>query len=133
MKPAKPTANAKLAAHIKKVGIAEAVATIPLLADSSGSRGWRAWHRKAGLRYNPVRNDLVIPDSNVRVQAVVDGQGIALWDDLVQPEFVSGTLEQVSEIELDDSGYYLVSPNKGPLTPPAEAFKNWIIDQAATM
>ncbi|MEM8617591.1 MAG: hypothetical protein AAGF20_11740 [Pseudomonadota bacterium] len=26
---------------------------------------------------------LTIPDSNNRVQTVVDGQGIALWDDLV--------------------------------------------------
>lgn len=131
--PAKPTANAKLSRRIKKIGIAKAVATIPLLADSSGSRGWREWHRRAGLPYNPVHSSLVIPDSNVRVQAVVDGQGIALWDDLIQPEYASGALEPVSEIELDDSGYYLVSPNKGPLTPPAEAFKNWIIDQATTM
>jgi hypothetical protein len=49
----------------------------------------------------------VIPDSNDRVQAVIDGQSIALLDGLVQNELDSGELCYLSEVTVDDAGYYL--------------------------
>lgn len=50
---------------------------------------------------------LTIPDSNSRVQAVIDGQGLGLWDDLVAPEISAGQLIKLSNVALDDSGYTL--------------------------
>ena len=105
---ARPTANAVVAAKVRKIDLERALAEIPLLADSSGSTGWREWHRRAGLEYRPMHNRLVIPDSNDRVQAVIDGQGIALWDALVQNELDSGELCYLSDVALDTVGYYLV-------------------------
>jgi len=35
------------------------------------------------------------------VQAVIDGQGIALWDDLVAPEIKSGQLVELTDRKLD--------------------------------
>jgi DNA-binding transcriptional LysR family regulator len=90
--PARPTANAVVAAKVRKIGLERALAEIPLPADSSGSTGWREWHRRAGPEYRPMHKRLVISDSNDRVQAVIDGQGIAQWDALVQNELDSGEL-----------------------------------------
>ena len=128
--PAKPTANSTIAAKVKKIGLKRALKEIPLLADSSGSTGWRQWHHHAGLKYRPMQNRLVIPDSNDRVQAVIDGQGIALWDCLIQDELDSGVLHHLSDLALNDAGYYLLYPQAN--TEPGQAiekFSHWISKQ----
>ena len=124
--PAVPTANRVLAEQIKQLGLAEAVRQLPLLGDSSGDAGWRAWHKAAGLPYAPSRASLTIPDSNSRVQAVVDGQGIALWDDLVASEFGNGTLVRLSDVRVENAGYFLVFTDQ-PMSQSAEAFLDWLV------
>ena len=123
--PAVPTANRVLAEQVKQLGLAEAVRQLPLLGDSSGDAGWRAWHKAAGLPYAPSRSSLTIPDSNSRVQAVVDGQGIALWDDLVASEFGDGTLVRLSDVRVENAGYFLVFTDQ-PISQSAEAFLDWL-------
>lgn len=123
--PAVPTANRALAEQVKQLGLAEAVRQLPLLGDSSGDAGWRAWHKAAGLPYAPSRASLTIPDSNSRVQAVVDGQGIALWDDLVASEFGNGTLVRLSDVRVENAGYFLVFTDQ-PMSQSAEAFLDWL-------
>ena len=123
--PAIPTANRVLAEQVKQLGLAEAVRQLPLLGDSSGDAGWRAWHKAAGLPYAPSRSSLTIPDSNSRVQAVVDGQGIALWDDLVAFEFGDGTLVRLSDVRVENAGYFLVFTDQ-PMSQSAEAFLDWL-------
>ena len=124
--PAVPTANRVLAEQVKQLGLAEAVRQLPLLGDSSGDAGWRAWHKAAGLPYAPSRSSLTIPDSNSRVQAVVDGQGIALWDDLVASEFGNGTLVRLSDVRVENAGYFLVFTDQ-PMSQSAEAFLDWLV------
>jgi len=124
--PAVPTANRVLAEQVKQLGLAEAVRQLPLLGDSSGDAGWRAWHKAAGLPYAPSRASLTIPDSNSRVQAVVDGQGIALWDDLVASEFGDGTLVRLSDVRVENAGYFLVFTDQ-PMSQSAEAFLDWLV------
>ena len=124
--PAVPTANRVLAEQVKQLGLAEAVRQLPLLGDSSGDAGWRAWHKAAGLPYAPSRASLTIPDSNSRVQAVVDGQGIALWDDLVASEFGNGTLVRLSDVRVENAGYFLVFTDQ-PMSQSAEAFLDWLL------
>ena len=127
--PAVPTASPDLAAQAKVIGLEEALRTLPLLGDSSGDAGWRAWHQAAGLPYRPSRTSLTIPDSNSRVQAVIDGQGLGLWDAMVQPEFDQGTLIPVSDVWLEDAGYHIVTPAPG-LKPAAEGFLQWLKQEA---
>jgi len=124
--PAVPTANRVLEEQVKQLGLAEAVRQLPLLGDSSGDAGWRAWHKAAGLPYAPSRASLTIPDSNSRVQAVVDGQGIALWDDLVASEFGNGTLVRLSDVRVENAGYFLVFTDQ-PMSQSAEAFLDWLV------
>ena len=125
--PARPTANATVAARVREIGLERALVEIPLLADNSGSAGWRKWHNRAGLEYRPIHNRLVIPDSSDRVQAVIDGQGIALWDELVQVELDSGELHYLSEVTLDIAGYYLVyTAPAARRSPVVTTFADWI-------
>ena len=122
--PAVPTASRAVAEQVRQLGLAEAVRQLPLLGDSSGDSGWRAWHAAAGLPYAPSRSSLTIPDSNSRVQAVVDGQGIALWDDLVAPEIDDGTLVRLSDVGVKDAGYRILFTER-PMSQSAEAFLDW--------
>ena len=54
--PAVPTANAAMAESIREIGISHALRSLPLLGDSSGEEGWKAWHKSAGLQYRPSRS-----------------------------------------------------------------------------
>ena len=128
--PSVPTANATIAKEVRILGIEAAVKQVPLLGDSSGDTGWRAWHRAVGLPYLPSKSSLTIPDSNSRVQAVIDGQGIALWDRLVAPEIKSGQLVELTDRKLDTSGYYLVF-TKDPHATQVQAMLDWLFAQTA--
>lgn len=129
--PAKPMAGPAIARHIETLGIEAALPELTLLQDRDGSRAWLDWHEAAGLPYRPRRDDLVIPDPNVRVQAVVDGQGVALYDSLAAAELSAGQLFQISPVELGDYGYHLVYP-EGALDKPAlKAFRDWIMTEAS--
>jgi LysR family glycine cleavage system transcriptional activator len=123
--PAVPTANRTVAEQVKQLGLAEAVRQLPLLGDSSGDAGWRSWHKAVGLPYAPSRSNLTIPDSNSRVQAVVDGQGIALWDDLVAPEFGEGALVRLSDVSVKNAGYFVLFTDQ-PMSQGAESFLKWL-------
>ncbi len=128
--PAFPTAGVALAHRVNALGLANALPDLTLLQDREGSEAWRDWHRSAGLPYRPARNTLVIPDPNVRVQAVIDGQGVALNDALVSTELQTGQLVRISEIELDAYGYFLAYPDNAFENPGLEAFHDWIIQEA---
>lgn len=118
-------------ALIREVGLNDALRQLTLLADRSGGRAWADWHRLAGLP-PPERDDvLTIADPNLRVQSVIDGQGVALNDALVQLELGAGTLVRLSDHSLEQYGYFLahksgVSGNKDVM-----AFADWLIAAAA--
>ena len=124
--PAKPTAGAESAKRIATLGIEAALPHETLLHDREDSQAWQDWHDAAGLPYRPKRNDLVIPDPNVRVQAVIDEQGLALNDVLVASELASGQLWQISTVELTDYGYYLFYAKEALANPALVAFRDWI-------
>lgn len=60
---------------------------------------------------------------NVRVQAVINGQGVALMDDLVGDELVEGKLHRLS-----DYGYFIVRPDRAIASEPATVFSDWLQD-----
>ena len=105
--PACPTANSQISERVKKEGLDKIILTTPLLFDSSESIGWQDWFSRAGIDFKRSIQGVSISDSNSRVQAVIDGQGIALWDHLVSPEINSGNLHYLSDILLDEYGYYI--------------------------
>lgn len=127
--PAFPTAGTDIEQRIADDGIEQVLAALPLLHDRDDSSAWRDWHLAAGLTYRPARDDLVIPDPNVRVQAVIDGQGIALNDELVTSELNDGRLAKVSDIELADYGYHIAYPKGALGSPSVKAFRDWILEE----
>lgn len=131
--PAFPTAGADIARRVADEGLEAALLELPLLHDRDGSQSWRDWHEVAGIAYRPTRNELVIPDPNVRVQAVIDGQGIALNDVLVTDELAARRLFRISTVALDSYGYHLAFPNGALDTPATKAFRDWILAEAASV
>jgi DNA-binding transcriptional LysR family regulator len=98
-----------------------------LLHDRDDSLAWRDWFDVANLDYTPSRSSLVIPDPNVRVQAVIDNQGVSLNDSLVAAEISNGQLYQYTDVMMDDYGYYLVYPKSSLIQVAIQAFRDWII------
>ena len=82
---------------------------------------------KVALQLNQSQNGLSIAGSNSRVQAVVDGQGIALWDKLVTPEVNSGHLQYLSDIWLDEYGYYVHAKEVSAENKALRLFSDWLI------
>lgn len=130
--PAKPTAGASIAKKIDELGIEAALPDLTLLQDRDGSEAWADWHKAAALPYRAGRDSLVIPDPNVRVQAVIDGQGIALNDALVTAEMSAGELFKVSAVELREYGYFLAYPTDALSNPDLKAFRDWIVEEASS-
>lgn len=129
--PAFATTGSAFAETVRRDGFASAMARATLLHDRDGSSAWSEWHRAAGLPHRHAEAGLVIPDPNVRVQAVIDGQGLALNDALVEVELNAGTLYRIGDVELPDYGYFLAY-RKGALGNVAlKAFRDWIVAEAA--
>lgn len=124
--PAFPTASPAIAGQARKHGLEAVLRDVPLLHDRDGSTAWADWHRAADLPYAPGQAHLVIPDPNVRVQALIDGQGIALNDALLEPEISAGRLERLSPVALDRYGYFLAYRPGTLDRPGAAAFRDWI-------
>ncbi len=128
--PAMPTAGAEISRRIEHNGLETVLPDLTLLHDREGSEAWLDWHNAAGLPYRSTRDGLVVPDPNVRVQAVIDGQGLALNDSLVAAELSTGRLFKVSTVELSHYGYYLAYPGGALNNPGLRAFHDWIMVQA---
>ena len=128
--PAMATAGKSLAKKFKQFGLQDTLAATTLLHDFEGSTSWAQWHTLAGLNLCDSVETLVIPDPNVRVQAVINGQGMALNDFLVSDEINRGNLIQISEVELSDYGYYLAYQSDAMQNPYLKSFRDWLIKES---
>ncbi len=124
--PAWPTGNADAKALVDELGVEQAFNELVLLSDRDDSAAWAQWFAAAGLHYKARAGTLIIPDPNVRVQAVIDGQGVALNDDLIQQEVSAGNLCRLSDAELSDYGYFLAYQPGAMSNPDIEAFADWL-------
>ena len=128
--PAFPTGNAAAKAAIEQHGLEAGLARLTLLRDRDDSNAWSEWYAAAGLGFQTRTDTLIIPDPNVRVQAVMDGQGIALNDALVADEIASGQLHRLSDTALDHYGYHLAYEADALDNPDAAAFVDWLRAEA---
>ena len=128
--PAIATAGQTVARQIQADTLESVLPQLTLLHDCEDSVAWRDWFVAAGLPYRPRHNPLVIPDPNVRVQAVISGQGVALNDALVSNELASKQLVQISSIQLDNYGYFLAYTSDSLNNPALRAFYNWLLSEA---
>ena len=129
-KSAFPVGNNQVAAKIQTLGIKRALRETTLLRDRDSSNAWSEWLSLAEHPPYLRKDTLIIPDPNVRVQAVINGQGIALMDDFVIDELNQGKLHRLSQIELSDYGYFIVSPERAIIPEAATLFIDWLYEQA---
>lgn len=124
--PAFPTGNAEIFQRIQAVGMEQTIQHLTLLNDHDESNAWTDWLDIAGLPRQIRRDTLIIPDPNVRVQAVIDGQGIALMDSLIQRELDEKLLFRLSDQELSEYGYFIARPRPNVSAKSIEAFVEWL-------
>ncbi len=124
--PAWPVGNPDAAKKVRQIGLKRAFSEFTLLRDNDDSTAWSDWFDAAGLPAQTRKDTLIIPDPNVRVQAVIDGQGIALNDALIARELEDGQLVRLSDVELTSYGYFLARPRSANRANRVDAFINWL-------
>lgn len=130
--PAWPTGDAQAFDTVERFGLEEAFGRFTLLRDHPESDAWSAWYEAAGLSSGERADTLIIRDPNVRVQAVLDGQGVALNDALVKTEMDQRRLFRLSEVELPDFGYHLVFRKDRQDKEAVQSFVEWVRSEART-
>jgi LysR family glycine cleavage system transcriptional activator len=93
---------------------------------------WTRWLAAAGLPDLAAAHETIVDDTNVRLEAAVDGQGVALgWIPLLAEELASGRLVRPFEMALEGYAYYVVTPPGGLARPKVRAFRDWLFEEAA--
>lgn len=103
------------------------------LLHDSDHRNWSAWLELSDAKnFNPKRGT-IFDDTNVLIQAAVNGLGIALGSTpFVTDHLESGRLVRPFDTTLhSDFAYYVVSPKKHLKRPAVRAFREWLLEQAS--
>lgn len=103
---------------------ASGILKLTLLSEPDGLDLWPTWCQVAGLPWPTEIRRIVLADSNVRVQAAVDGLGAVLADDLVAPEVAEGKLVAALDIAVTGSGYGVSVHATGSME--ARRFLDWM-------
>ncbi len=91
---------------------------------------WGQWLAKAGVHHVDLRHGLIIDDTNVRIQAAIDGQGVALGCfPLIADDIAGGRLVRLFDLVLDEFAYYIVYPVGALSNPKVKAFRNWLLEE----
>ena len=95
---------------------------------------WRMWLLAAGLQgIDPTRGPRFSMET-MAVQAALDGQGVALTDDiLVADHLTAGRLVRPFDPSLSTPltfSYYLLSAEDGAEPPKVAAFRDWLLEEA---
>ena len=90
---------------------------------------WRDWLELAGIEDVEANRGTVIDDTNVLIQAAIDGQGIALGSTtFVEDLLESGRLVKPFDITLvNEFAYFVVYPEARMKNPAVRAFKDWLL------
>jgi LysR family glycine cleavage system transcriptional activator len=94
---------------------------------------WARWFQAAGLHWPEPSSGPSFDDSTLLMRAAMRGDGVALarhW--LAVDEIRAGRLVAPFALSVqDDFAYWLIWPARGKLRPEAEAFRDWLLEQAA--
>lgn len=122
-----PVCSAELLAREGRPTSPNELNRFTLIHDEDRS-GWDAWLAKAGASNVSGKGNLIIDDTNVRLQSIQNSQGIMLGcPSLLKADLDSGRLVQLFDISLDTYGYYLVYPKKQLLTERLSTFIDWLL------
>lgn len=93
---------------------------------------WGDWFRSAGVAAPPAARGLRINDYALVIQAVMEGQGIALgWRHLTERLIAGGLLKRVTNhVMATGSAFYVVWPKARELSPAARSVRDWLVSRA---
>lgn len=105
---------------------------LPLLQLETRPNAWGAWFAHHGVE-RPVGQGMLFDQFAPMIQAVIHGLGVALLPEfLAKPELADGRLVEVHGGPVRGEGsYYLVWPSVGAWYPPLQAFRDWLVAEAA--
>lgn len=92
---------------------------------------WNEWFRSAGINGAVAKRGLTINDYVLVIQAVMEGQGIALgWRHLTERLLESGLLVRVTDHVMTTGDYFHVAwPKNRDLTESAKEVRDWLAGQ----
>lgn len=110
----------------------DAVLDLPLIGDFS-RQGWPDWCRHAGLSRDRLVPHFHARDSVEALAAAVAGVGAVLTrESVARPWLDSGALVPLpGPVLVSRWSYYLVTPKGRRLKPAAQAFRDWLLAEAA--
>ncbi len=93
---------------------------------------WSDWLALAGVENIDSQRGTVVDDTNVLMQAAIDGLGVALGSThFVADRLASGRLVRPFDTTLHrDYAYYVACPKKHLKRPEVAAFKIWLMEQS---
>ena len=99
---------------------------------TDGYQYWRAWFRHAGAEEIKPKSVLDVMDANVAIQAVLEGQGIAILPEiLIRGELEAGRLVQAfPETLATELGYYIAHTERRKMKPHVIDAMDWIRQEA---
>lgn len=88
---------------------------------------WQQWLHKATGQEMLARKSFHIDDTNVRMNAVLNGQGIMLGcPALLKPLIEKKEIVQLFDVYLDEYAYFLAYPKQVTLSPQEQGFIDWV-------
>ena len=122
------------AAYIKKHGMPESVAhltqhrLIHLEEPFRPACDWQQWFLSAGVNGQTANRGLAINDYVLVIQAMMEGQGVALgWRHLTERLTRSGLLQKVTDHRLETgAAFHVIWPKARALSPQAEQVLDWL-------
>jgi LysR family glycine cleavage system transcriptional activator len=126
-----PVCSPKLVSGRNRIGKASDLLKFPVLR-LEGSDAWSRWFEAAGVP-KPVTRGPVLSHASMLIEAAVDGQGVALartalaaWD------LINGRLIIPIDVSLRmPKTFWIVCPKATSGLPKIEAFRNWLLAEAA--
>lgn len=92
---------------------------------------WALWFAKADLPVGTIRGP-VFDSSRLMVEAAMQGAGVALAPArMFERELQSGQLVRTFDLEVDTGSYWLTWVKSKRMTPAMQAFRDWIVSEAA--
>ena len=106
--------------------------TYPLIYEK-GIDFWNAWFAAAGLAGAIVPKGPVLPHSNLVLQAVIAGDGVALGRSfLISGDLRNGRLVRPFATQISArAAYYLVYPPEAETRPKVRKFREWLLAEVA--
>ena len=94
---------------------------------------WEDWFEKANVNDTLPTEGTRFPDTNMALQAAMEGQGVALARSAhVGDDLKAGDLVRLFDIDYPSGvSYYLVCPEANKNQPKVAAFRKWLLTEAA--